>query len=364
MRNMTPEEIERRRAAIRKKRKKKIRMRILLAVLTMAVVILVVVLIVYGISSIVKHSNGDEQAVQSESESPVSTEETTTEPEETILQEAVNNTQIDLTSLSTESIKWGVGPARDELNRPIDAIALQEKYGDYSAYFILTGTEDKVIYLTMDEGYEYGFTETILDVLLETDTQIVFFVTKPFAESNPDLVQRMIDEGHIVGSHSVTHPSEGMPGLTVEEQQNEITELHEYVQENFNYTMWLFRPPTGAFSEQSLAVVNNLDYISVLWSFAYYDYDTENQPDTQEALQKCLDSLHPGAIYLLHAVSETNTAILKDFINGAKERGYTFELIPARPAAQETISALPDSGKCFAAAAFSNTSGNAFCFTM
>ncbi len=338
-RDMTPEEIEKRRAAIRKRRKKQIRMRILLTVLTAVVIILAVVLIVYGISAIVKYSRGDGNSVLSEnpvnteevndSEEPAETEEATPEPEDTVLQETLNNMQIDLTSLSTESIGWGIGTSRDELNRPTDAVAFQEKYGDYSAYFIRTSTEDKVIYLTMDEGYEYGFTETILDVLLETDTQIVFFVTKPFVESNPELVQRMIDEGHIVGNHSVTHPSAGMPSLTVEEQQNEITELHEYMQENFNYTMWLFRPPTGAFSEQSLAVANNLNYISVFWSFAHYDYDTENQPDTEEALQKCLDSLHPGAIYLLHAVSETNTAILKDFINGAKEQGYTFELIPA-----------------------------------
>lgn len=99
---------------------------------------------------------------------------------------------------------------------------------------------------------------------------------------------------------------------------------HAYVKENFDYEMRLFRYPAGKFSEQSLALVNNCNYTSVFWSFAYLDYDVNNQPDTKESLQKLKDKLHPGAIYLLHAESETNAKILGDFIDAASGQGYTF----------------------------------------
>ncbi len=327
--------VERRRAALKARRRKQMQMRILVCAVLAVIAILVVILLVKGISALVGSGEKKKTPVDPVvSDQPVETEpvqEPSPEPTPGILQEKVNTTQIEnVESLSSESHGWGYGPSRNELNQPVDAVSYQEQYGSLGAYFVRTSIgADKVIYLTSDEGYEYGCTPRILDALAETDTKIVFFVTMPFVEEHPDLVQRMIDEGHIVGSHSVTHPSAGMPSLSLEEQQNELTQLHQYVKENFNYNMWLFRPPTGAFSEQSLAVANNVGYRSVLWSFAYLDYDTENQPDPSEALQKCLDSLHPGAIYLLHAVSETNTAILKDFINGAKAQGYRFELLPA-----------------------------------
>lgn len=99
---------------------------------------------------------------------------------------------------------------------------------------------------------------------------------------------------------------------------------HAYIKENFDYEMHLFRYPTGRFSEQSLALVNNCNYTSVFWSFAYLDYDVNNQPNAAESLKKLKDKLHPGAIYLLHGESETNTKILGDFIDAAREQGYTF----------------------------------------
>ncbi len=333
-RDMDRAAIERRRAALKARRRKQMQMRILVLGTMALIVILVIVLLVLGISAIFKdrgNSGKKTPATQTEAPSEAPSAEPTPTPEAGPLQEKPEITPVeDITSLSNENIGWGYGPSRDDQNRPMDAVSYQEKYGSYGAYFVRTSIgEDKVIYLTSDEGYENGCTPAILDALAETNTKIVFFVTKPFVEGNPELVQRMIDEGHIVGSHSVTHPSDGMPSLSIEQQQNEITELHQYVKDNFNYDMWLFRPPTGKFSEQSLAVANNLNYRSVFWSFAYLDYDVENQPDEAEALQKCLNSLHPGAIYLLHAVSQTNTNILKDFINGAKDQGYRFELLPA-----------------------------------
>ncbi len=239
---------------------------------------------------------------------------------------ALQNQQIDLNGLDTTGLDWGQGGDKDQWNRPAGCLQYQEKYGKYNADFIKDEPEKKVIYLTIDEGYEYGCSPRILDTLKEKKVPAVFFVTKPFAEQNPDLVQRMIDEGHEVGNHSVTHPAAGLSSQTIEEQTNEVNGLHSYIKEQFGYEMHLFRYPAGKFSEQSVALLNNLNYKSVFWSFAYLDYDVENQPDPAESLQKTIDCLHPGAIYLLHAESETNTQILGDFIDQVRAQGYEFKL--------------------------------------
>lgn len=245
--------------------------------------------------------------------------------------EVVENTEseaapvIDLTSLNTTMHDWGLGKEVDEKNRPLDALSAQVDYGVYNALFI--GEDSNTIYLTFDEGYEYGYTKSILDTLKDKGVQAVFFVTEPYAKDEPELVQRMIDEGHVVGNHSVTHPASGIPSLTVEKQQEEVIGNHEYIKENFGYEMTLFRYPAGKFSEKSLAVVNNCGYKSVFWSFAYMDYDVNNQPDQGESLKKMTDKLHPGAIYLLHAESKTNAEVLGRFIDAAIEAGYSFGVI-------------------------------------
>lgn len=257
------------------------------------------------------------------------TTENTTEEEngaDTLLSEGMtlDNSAIDnISTLDSEILEWGQGINVDEWNRPTGSLSYQEKFKDYSADFIIPTTQ-KVIYLTFDEGYEYGCTPSILQTLKEKDVKAVFFVTQPYAEDNPELVRQMIDEGHIVGNHSVTHPSKGIPSLNVDGQKQEIMGNHQYIKDNFGYDMFLFRYPAGKFSQQSLAVVNNCGYRSVFWSFAYLDYDVNNQPNEAESLQKIMDRLHPGAIYLLHAESWTNTNILGDFIDQAREAGYTF----------------------------------------
>ena len=227
---------------------------------------------------------------------------------------------IALDGLDTTVQSWGLGSHTDADNRPNDAVSAQQKYGDYHALFI--GENTKTLYLTFDEGYEYGMTPQILDTLKEKNAKAVFFVTKPYAEADPDLVQRMIDEGHIVGNHTVHHPSAGMPSLSIADQTAEIMETDAYIKENFGYSMYLFRYPTGQFSEQSLAIVNNCNYRSVFWSFAYKDWDVNNQPDETESLNLLMEKLHPGAIYLLHAESQTNADILGSFIDQVRAQGY------------------------------------------
>lgn len=238
------------------------------------------------------------------------------------IQSDVNaNTAAKAKKLSTEKIGWGQGTQTDKNNRPVSCDSFNDKYGDLGGIFV-GGQEKKKIYLTFDEGYENGYTEKILDVLKEKNVSAVFFITRDYISGNEDIIKRMVSEGHILGNHSWTHPS--MPTLSETEVKNEITKLHDYVKRQFGVEMTLFRPPMGEFSEKSLSITQSCGYKSVFWSFAYKDWVTDSQPDNATALKKIVNCLHPGAIYLLHAVSKTNTEILGDFIDTAREKGYEF----------------------------------------
>lgn len=228
----------------------------------------------------------------------------------------------DVSELESEKKGWGQGKQVDEENRPITCNQYQVKYAEYDALFIMP-KEEKKMYLTFDEGYENGYTEKILDTLKEKDCPAVFFVTMPYAKGNPELIKRMIDEGHVVGNHSVHHKS--TPTLTVEEQVKEIVELHNYMVENYSYQMSLFRPPMGEWSTQSLSVTKQLGYKTVFWSYAYVDWDPEAQMGVDKAFPKVTEAAHNGAIYLLHAVSKDNTEMLGDVIENFRTAGYSLE---------------------------------------
>lgn len=228
-------------------------------------------------------------------------------------------TNLDTQKYSKEKVVWGPGNITNH-QRPTDPENLQAAYSSLGASFLLP--DSKQICLTFDEGYENGYTGAILDTLKEKKVQAIFFVTYDFASQNPDLIKRMISEGHIVGNHTYRHYT--MDEVTEEAATEEIVYLHQYIQKNYNYQMKYFRFPKGEFSEATLALAKSLGYKSVFWSFAYEDWDTENVMNPQDALKKVTESTHPGAIYLLHAVSSTNAEILGDAIDNIRQQGYTF----------------------------------------
>lgn len=234
---------------------------------------------------------------------------------------------VDLSALDNTLIGYGQGVIVDSENRPQGAIDFNEKYSKYNAIAMAKADADnkdgkKTIYLTFDQGYENGYTAKILDTLKEKKVKATFFVLQDYAEKNPDLIKRMIDEGHTVGNHSVSHPS--MPNISIDEAKEEIMGLHNYIKEKFGYEMNEFRPPKGEFSERILQLANECGYKTVMWSFAYADWDVNNQPNESEALKKVTDAKHNGAIYLLHSVSATNANILGDVIDNLKNEGYEF----------------------------------------
>ena len=224
-----------------------------------------------------------------------------------------------LDSLSTEKIVWGPGNIVDH-KQPNDPLLLQKQYASMDAKWLLD--DDKKICLTFDEGYENGYTPQILDTLKEKKVKAIFFVTYDFASQNPDLIKRMIAEGHIVGNHSYRHYS--MDEVSDDVAKEEVTYLHKYIKDKFNYTMSYFRFPKGEFSERSLQIVKDLNYKSVFWSFAYADWDPDNQTEENQAFTHICESTHPGAILLLHAVSKTNADILDKVIDDIQKQGYTF----------------------------------------
>ena len=244
---------------------------------------------------------------------------------------AVEKQKPELSTLSAKKICWGQGVNFDELNRPRDAVTSQRKYGGLGGFFIdLSDTDEdaksqperKKIYLTFDEGYENGYTAKILDTLKEKKVKAVFFITGDYAKREGALVRRMIDEGQVVGNHTFRHYS--MPEKSLDTCREEISLLHDYVKENFGYEMNVLRPPKGEFSEQTLALASEMGYTTCLWSFAYKDWDVNAPGDKTQSLNKLNERLHSGGVYLLHAVSSTNAAILGDFIDSARANGYVF----------------------------------------
>lgn len=224
-----------------------------------------------------------------------------------------------LNDLSTQKVIWGPGNISDH-KQPNDPVLLQNKYSSFNAKWLLD--DEKTVCLTFDEGYENGYTPQILDTLKEKDVKAIFFVTYDFAKDNPDLIKRMIDEGHTVGNHSYRHYT--MDEVSEETAKEEVNYLHNYIEEEFGYTMSYFRFPKGEFSEQSLGIVNNLGYKSVFWSYAYADWDVDKQPEESKAFTGICESTHPGEIILLHAVSQTNANILGKVIDDIRQQGYTF----------------------------------------
>ncbi|UVI30017.1 delta-lactam-biosynthetic de-N-acetylase [Paenibacillus spongiae] len=188
----------------------------------------------------------------------------------------------------------------------------------------LGDTSDKELYLTFDNGYENGFTAPILDILKSKGVPAAFFITGHYVKDKPELVKRMVAEGHIVGNHSWSHPD--MTTLPAERVQSELDRVKLAVKElTGQQEMHYLRPPRGIFSEQTLAVSRQVGYISVFWSIAYKDWDTKAQKGAKYAYDSVMAQLHPGAVMLLHSVSKDNAEALAQIIDDARSKGYTFK---------------------------------------
>ena len=229
--------------------------------------------------------------------------------------------QTAVTLSKNTKIEWGI--KRNDNHEQPDISTEYRKVLEENNGICLGNKDKKNIYLTFDQGYEAGYTESILNVLKENDVHATFFITGHYLNTQADLVKRMLEEGHLVGNHTINHKS--MPELSDEEIKKEVMGLHQSLYEKFAYEMLFFRPPKGEFSQNSIKTINELGYKTVMWSFAYADWDENNQPSKQEAIEKILSNVHNGEIMLLHATSKTNSEILTDVIKEIKQMGYEFK---------------------------------------
>ena len=229
---------------------------------------------------------------------------------------ALENTQA---LLSAEN--WGLGFG-SEGTQP-SGTASSDKLKENNAYYVGDAGEKK-IYLTIDCGYENGNTSRILDALIKHDAPATFFVVGHFLESAPEMVKRMVEEGHTVGNHTYHHYDMSKisdPAVF----RKEMDDVRTLFQETTGTEMAMYyRPPQGKYSETNLQMAKDLGYSTFFWSLAYVDWNVDAQPSHEEAFSKLTGRIHPGAVVLLHNTSKTNGEILDELLTKWEEMGYTF----------------------------------------
>lgn len=232
--------------------------------------------------------------------------------------------------LSTKRREHSYGVAKD--GKPHSISVDNQAYFDsldMGAFCLDTKTQEKVLYLTFDCGWENGYTFQVLDTLKEKNVPAAFFCTLDHIDAEPELIRRMIDEGHIVGNHSANHPD--FSEISREKMTSEIKECEERLVNDFGYTPVFFRYPEGAYNEDSLDLVNSLGYKTAFWSCAYADWDVNNPKGADYAFETVTARLHPGAVILLHSVSPDNAEALGRIIDYAREQGYEFRALTDFP---------------------------------
>ena len=229
-----------------------------------------------------------------------------------------------------ETGAWGLSYRTE--GKPPEGPASAAQLSQYDAVY-LGNTAEKVIYLTFDAGYENGCTAKILDALKKHNAPAAFFLVGNYLEKNPDLVRRMVDEGHTVGNHTMHHPdmSKISERATFEKELLDFEALFtEITGKNLSK---YYRPPQGTYSENNLKMAKELGYRTVFWSLAYVDWNNNAQPTPEQAYAKLLPRIHNGAIVLLHSTSSTNAQILDELLSKWEAMGYRFasleELFPS-----------------------------------
>ena len=228
------------------------------------------------------------------------------------------------TDRTMETGAWGLS-FRQENAPPIGPASGEELARFNAAY--LGDPKQTVLYLTFDAGYENGCTAKILDIRKKHQVPAAFFLVGNYMEKNADLVRRMVEEGHIVGNHTMHHKD--MSQISEKEAfSKELTDLENLFREITGKELpKYYRPPQGIYSQENLRMAKDLGYQTVFWSLAYVDWNNDSQPSRETAFQKLLPRTHNGAVVLLHSTSQTNAEILDELLTKWQEQGYTFASI-------------------------------------
>lgn len=185
------------------------------------------------------------------------------------------------------------------------------------------GDDTKNIYLTFDCGYENGYTKSILKTLENNNVKATFFITGHYLKSSREIVKTMIENGHIIGNHTLNHKD--FTKSTNSEIIKEIKELEDVFYKEFNLPMSKYvRPPRGEYNETSMKVLNENGYKTVFWSLAYVDWHKDDFYGDNYSYKKIMSKIHNGAIILMHTVGKDNCVDLDIIIKGLKKLGYNF----------------------------------------
>lgn len=234
---------------------------------------------------------------------------------------AATHPAVETQAVAESPENWGLGFGA-EGTQPTGNVSAAE-LAKYNAYYV-GSDQEKVIYLTFDAGYENGNTEPILDALKKHNATATFFVVGHYLESAPELIKRMVEEGHTVGNHTYHHPD--MSSISDKAAfAKEMDDVAALYQEITGQEMTLYyRPPQGKYSRENLQMAQEMGYTTFFWSLAYVDWYQDQQPTHEEAFQKLTSRIHPGAIVLLHSTSQTNGEIMDELLTKWEEMGYSF----------------------------------------
>lgn len=237
-------------------------------------------------------------------------------------------------SWSNQPIHWGFKKSTDH-QPPVAGPEWEELLNRYDGFY-LGDPSQKAIYLTFDNGYENGYTETVLDVLKEKEVPAAFFVTGHYVQDQPRLVKRMVEEGHIVGNHSWSHPD--LTQVSDQRLRDELLNVEQAVEQVTGQKgMTYLRPPRGIFSERTLALAAELGYRHVFWSLAFVDWQVDRQRGWRYAYDNIMEQIHPGAVILLHTVSRDNAEALPKVIDDLRAEGYQFRCLDDLMIAKEGL---------------------------
>lgn len=291
-----------------------------------AAILLIIIIILTGCGNRGDHINEDQElpAGQDSQAQPEATGTDVSASDVEITSEAESipeKPEPFVDKLTPEALGWGL--SFGESGTQPAGNASPEELKQYDAYF-MGDADENVIYLTFDCGYENGNTEPILDALKKHDAPATFFVVGHYLETEPDLVKRMVEEGHAVGSHTYHHPDVNtLPDLPAfQKEMDDVAEL--FTQITGEQLSMYYRPPEGKCGINNLKMAQELGYSTILWSLAYVDWDADHQPSHKDALEKLTARIHPGAVVLLHNTSQTNGEILDELLTAWEDMGYSF----------------------------------------
>ena len=221
-----------------------------------------------------------------------------------------------------KDVSWGIPKKSSEALQPYPGVAYDTIVRENDAYYI-GNPDDNAVYLTFDCGYENGNLPAILDALRDAAVPALFFLTGHFMEEEPELVRRMVDEGHLVGNHTYDHPN-----LATVSKERFMVEMHRAEEKFYEITgqemTKYLRPPEGRFNQEMLDWAREAGYYTILWSLAYVDWHVDGQKGGAHAHAQVMKRLHPGAIILLHSTSSDNADAMADLVPSIREAGFEF----------------------------------------